>query len=160
MVRYDMMQPTDRGDNGGCHMRRSVLVASTIFALTLPASGQSEQMSVVQIPRQGGRIIFVHKPTTHNMQCPTINASNTTPQVAPRLGRTIFSEALVHSRNAVGYVFLLTYPNGAYEVYFSSYTQRDCFLDETQSHKRAFLGDTRFNEAKAYYLSLINELSD
>ena len=141
-------------------MRRIVLAAATILASAFSALGQSEQMSVVQIPRQGGRIIFVHKPTTHNMQCPTINANNTTPLVAPRLGRTIFAEALVHSSNAVGYVFLLTYPNGAYEVYFSSYTQRDCVLDETQSHKRAFLGDTRFNEAKAYYLSLINELSD
>jgi hypothetical protein len=137
-----------------------ILVASTIFALTFPASGQSEEMSVVQIPRQGGRIIFVHKPTTHNMQCPTINANNTTPLVAPRLGRTIFAEALVHSSNAVGYVFLISYSHGPHEVYFSSYTQRDCFLDESQSHKRVFLGDTRFNEAKAYYLSLINELSD
>src|SRR2546426_1034560 len=104
-------------------MRRIVLVASAIFALTFPALGQSEQMTVVQIPRQGGRITFVHRPTTHNVQCPTINANNTTPSVAPRLGRTIFAEALVHSSNAVGYVFLLTYPNGAYEVYFSSYTQ-------------------------------------
>jgi hypothetical protein len=141
-------------------MRRIVLGAATTLALTFSAVGQSEQMSVVQIPRQGGRIIFVHKPTTHNMQCPTINANNTTPLVAQRLGRTIFAEALVHSSNAVGYVFLISYSHGPHEVYFSSYTQRDCFLDESQSHKRVFLGDTRFDEAKAYYLSLINELSD
>ena len=141
-------------------MRRIVLAAATILASTFSALGQSEQMSVVQIPRQGGRIIFVHKPTTHNMQCPTINANNTTPLVAQRLGRTIFAEALVHSSNAVGYVFLISYSHGPHEVYFSSYTQRDCILDESQSHKRVFLGDTRFNEAKAYYLSLINELSE
>ncbi len=155
-----MMQPIDRGDNGRHHMRRLVLVASTIFALTFSASGQSEEMTIEQITRPGGRIFFVFKPMTNNTQCPSISASATTPQLAPRLGRIILAEALVYGSNAVGYVFLISHANGAHEVYFSSYTQRACALTESQSHNRFFATDNRFNEAKAYYHSLFNELSE
>src|SRR2546428_13967153 len=84
LVRCDMMPPSDRGDNGRHHMRRLVLVASAIFALTFSASGQSEEMTIEQITRPGGRVIFVFKPTTNNMQCPAIDARATTPQLAPR----------------------------------------------------------------------------
>ena len=143
-------------------MRRVVLVASTIFALTGSAFGQSEneRMTVEQMPRPGGRVLFVHKPTTNNTQCPTIDASAITPQVAPRLGRTIFAEALVHSGNTVGYVYLILWAHGVYEVYFSSYTRRACAVTESQSHKRAFVTDNRFDEAKAYYHTLLNELTE
>jgi hypothetical protein len=141
-------------------MRRLVLLASTIFALTFSASGQSEEMTIEQITRPGGRIIFAFKPTTNNMQCPSINARVTTPLMAPRLGRIILAEALVYGSHSVGYVFLIWYPNGAHEVYFSSYTLRDCTLTESQSHNRFFVTDNRFDEAKAYYHSLFNELSE
>jgi hypothetical protein len=155
-----VIRQTDASDNGGHHMRRIVLVASTIFALTSMAFAQSEQMTIEQIPRQGGRIIFVYKPATNDVPCRSINASALTPQVAPRLGRTILAEALVYCSNAVGYVFLSSYVNGPYEVLFASYTQRACVLAEAQSHDRFFVGDNRFNEAKAYYHSLFNELSE
>jgi hypothetical protein len=141
-------------------MRRIVLVASTIFALTFPALGQSEQLTIERIPRQGGRIIFVLKPATDDTHCTTLNANAITPQLAPRLGRTIFAEALVYNNNTVGYVFLISYGSGPHEVYFATYTQRSCTLTEAQSHKRAFIGDDRFNEAKAYYHDLFNELSE
>jgi hypothetical protein len=157
---YAMMQPAAAGDNGGHHMRRIVLAASTILALTVSAAAQSEEGTIEQIARPGGRIIFVFKPATNTMQCPSIDTRAITPQVAPRLGRTIFAEALVYGRNAVGYVFLISYGAGFHEVYFASYTQRACVLDESQSRGRAFVGDDRFNEAKAYYHSLLNELSE
>jgi hypothetical protein len=80
--------------------------------------------------------------------------------MAPRLGRTIFAESLVYGRNAVGYVFLTSYENGYFEVYFASYTQRACVLTESQSRGRGFAGEDRFNEAMAYYQSLFNELSE
>ena len=103
-------------------------------------------------------MIFVFKPTTDTMPCPSVDARAITPALAPRLGRTIFAEALVYGSNAVGYVFLISYGNGAHEVYFSSYTQRACALTESQSHQRVFVTDNRFNEAKAYYHSLLSEL--
>jgi len=141
-------------------MRRTVLVAATTLALTFSAVGQSEQGTIEPIPRQGGRIIFVFKPTTNDMKCPSINANAITPQVAPRLGRTIFAEALVYGSDAVGYVFLISYAHGPFEVYFSSYTQKACALTESQSHNRVFVGDDRFKEAKAYYHDLFNQLSE
>jgi hypothetical protein len=140
-------------------MRRTVLVASTILALTVSAFGQSEQMTMEQIPRVGGRVIFVAKPTTNTTECRSLDASTTTPQIAPRLGRTIVAEALIYNSDAAGYVYLISYGYGPYEVYFSHFTQRFCTLNESQSHKRAFVGDDRFNEAKSYYHSLLNELS-
>jgi len=160
LVRCDMMQPTDGAIMGDTHMRCIVLLVSMIFALTFPALGQSEPMTIeqMQIPRLGGRTIFVLKPTTDNVQCPSIDPRATTQWMAPRLGRTILAEALVYSSNAVGYVFLVSYGNGAHEVYFSSYTQRACALTESQSHQRVFVTDNRFNEAKAYYHSLLSEL--
>jgi hypothetical protein len=60
----------------------------------------------------------------------------------------------------VGYVFLISYGLGYYEVYFASYTQRACALNESQSRGRMFAGDDRFSEAKAYYHRLFNELSE
>ena len=50
--------------------------------------------------------------------------------------------------------------HGVYEVYFSSYTRRACAVIESQSHKRAFVTDNRFDEAKAYYHTLLNELTE
>ena len=141
-------------------MRRFVLAAASILALPFSASGQSEGVTVERIVRPGNRVIFVSKPTTNDMQCQSINASTTTPQIAGRLGRTILAEALVYTGNTVGYVFLISYANGPHEVYFSSYMRRECILDETQSHKRVFVGENRFNDAKAYYHSLFNELSE
>jgi hypothetical protein len=141
-------------------MRRIVLVASTICAMASSAFAQSEQMTIEQIPRQGGRIIFVYKPVTNNQECRAVGANAITPQVAPRLGRTILAESLVYSKNAVGYVFLISHVHGPYEVLFASYTQRACVLTEALSHDRFFVGDNRFNEAKAYYHSLFTELSE
>jgi hypothetical protein len=147
------------------HMRRTVLAAFTIFALTSSGFGQSEQMTIKQIsreqlPRLGNRTLFVHTPTTNSTECASISSNAITPQVAPRLGRTILAEALVYSKSTVGYVFLISYQHGPYEVYLASYTQRACALTESQSHSRVFAGDNPFNEAKAYYHELFNELSE
>jgi hypothetical protein len=128
-------------------------------ASTSPALAQSDQPAIERIARPGGRIIFVFKPTTSDTACPSLDASAITPQLAPRLGRTIFAESLVYNGNTVGYVFLISYSTGFHEVYFARYTQKACALTESQSHKRAFVGD-RFNEATAYYHSLFNELSE
>jgi hypothetical protein len=141
-------------------MRHIVLVASTILALASSAFGQSEEMTVEQITRQGSRVLFVFKPKTNNQECRAVSANAITPQVAPRLGRTILAESLVYSKNAVGYVYLISYAHGPYEVYFASYTQRACTLTEAQSHGRVFAGDNPFNEAKIYYHELFNELSE
>jgi hypothetical protein len=155
-----MVPPTEASSHGGDHMRRIVLVASTIFGLTSAASGQSEETTIVQIPRLGSRVLFAFKPAANKMECPSINANAITPQVAPRLGRTILAEALVHTKKAVGYVFLISYANGPYEVYFSSYTPRDCALTESQSHGRVFVGVDPFKESRIYYHDLFNELSE
>jgi len=72
-------------------------------------------------------------------------------------GRTILRKHSIQQQR-VGYVFLISYRYGTHEVYFSSYTQRACALTESQSHQRVFVTDNRFNEAKAYYHSLLSEL--
>jgi hypothetical protein len=141
-------------------MRRTVLLASAILAWTSGAFGQSEEMTIEQIPRPGGRVMFVAKPTSNDVQCTTLDAGATTPSIATRLGRTILAEALIYNSNAVGYVYLISYGIGPYEVYFSRYTKRACVLTESQSSKRAFIGDNRFHEAKLYYHDLFNQLSE
>ena len=141
-------------------MRRIVLTSATIFALALPASGQSGDMTVERLTRPGNRTVFASKPAADTRECPTIDARETTPVKAPRLGRTVLAESLVYTDSAVGYVFLISYANGPHEVYFSSYIKRNCVLDESQTHGRVFVGDDRFKQARAYYHNLFNELSE
>jgi hypothetical protein len=141
-------------------MRCIVLAACAMVAMSFPAMAQSEPVTVEQLPRFGGRALFIYKPATGRTDCPTIDASAITPLVAPRLGRTILAEALVYGTNNVGYVFLVSWATeGPFEVYLSSYTQRACALRESQSHQRYFFAGN-FNEAKSYYHSLFTELSE
>jgi hypothetical protein len=141
-------------------MRRIVLISATLLALAFPALGQSEDMTIEQLTRPGNRIVFANKLKSDTRECPTIDARETTPLKAPRLGRTVHAEALVYTDSTVGYVYLLAYGNGPYEVYFSSYTKMNCRLDEAQSHGRVFVGDDRFRQARSYYHNLFNELSE
>src|SRR5262245_10608808 len=141
-------------------MRRIVLGSAAILAVAFPAIGQPEEMTVERLIRPGNRTIFASKPVSDTRECPTIDARETTPLKAPRLGRTVLAEALVYTDNTVGYVFLISYANGPHEVYFSSYTKRKCALDETQSHGRVFVGDDRFKQARTYYHNLFNELTE
>ena len=115
---------------------RLVLASATMLALAIPALGQSEEMTVERLTRPGNRTVFVSKPKEDTQQCPTIDARETTPLKAPRLGRTVLAEALVYTDSTVGYVYLISYANGPHEVYFSSYTKKNCSLNEAQSHGR------------------------
>jgi hypothetical protein len=178
MMRYDLMLPSDGDDNEGRteHMRRIVLISATIVALAFPgvsqslgqglgqslspSLGQSEEMTVERLSRPGNRTIFVSKAASDDMPCQTVDAREITPQKAPRLGRTVLAEALVYTDNTLGYVFLISYANGPQEVYFASYTKRNCVIGEVQSHGRVFVGDDRFKQARIYYHSLFNELTE
>ena len=161
-------------------MRRIVLASATILALVallllpsgLPALSQSlgqsfgqrlgptEGMVVERLTRPGNRTVYVSKQATDTEPCPTLDMRETTPLKAPRLGRTVLAEALVYTDTTVGYVYLLTYSNGPHEVYFSSYTKTNCRLDEAQSFGRVFVGDDHFKQARLYYHSLFNELTE
>ena len=145
-------------------MRRIVLASATILALVLPGLsqplGQSEEMTVERLTRPGNRTVFVSKLVTDTRECPTLDVRETTPFKAQRLGRAVLAEALVYTDSTVGYVFLIAYANGPHEVYFSSYTKRNCALDEAQSHGRVFVGDDRFKQARLYYHSLFTELTE
>jgi hypothetical protein len=141
-------------------MRRIVLAAASILATTFAASAQSEDVTIEAMRRPQNRVLFIARPTADDKPCESVDASRITPQVAPRLGRTIFAESLVYNGNVVGYVYLISHANGPHEVYFASFTQDACTLKESQTHKRVFVGETRFDEAKSYYQSLFNELSE
>jgi len=146
-------------------MRHIVLASATMVAVTLsgfvlPSAVQSQDMTIERVTRPGNRNIFVFKPVSDDTQCQTVDARETTPQKAPRLGRSVLAESLVYTDTTVGYVFLISYANGPHEVYFASYTKRNCSLDETQSHGRVFVGDDRFKQARIYYHNLFNELSE
>src|SRR5205085_6594828 len=121
---------------------------ATLLALTLPGFGQSEEMMVERLTRPGNRTVYAFKPRQDTQECQTIDARETTPLKAPRLGRIVLAEALVYTDNTVGYVYLISYANGPHEVYFSSYTKRNCALGEAQSHGRVFVGDDRFKQAR------------
>ena len=138
----------------------AILASAAIVALTFPAVGQSEDMTVERLTRPGNRTVYAIKPTADTRECPTIDARETTPLKAPRLGRIVLAEALVYTDSTVGYVYLIAYGNGPHEVYFSSYTKKNCSLDEAQSHGRVFVGDDRFKQARLYYHNLFNELSE
>ena len=157
-------------------MRRIVLASATILAMVLPLtppassqslgqslgqpSGPSEGMVVERLTRPGNRTVFASRLATDTQPCPTIEGRETTPLRAPRLGRTVLAEALVYTDSTVGYVYLIAYANGPHEVYFSSYTKSNCRLEEAQSHGRVFVDDDHFKQARLYYHSLFNELTE
>jgi len=181
-MRYDAAPPSIGGCNMGrnVHMQRIVLASATILTLALPTmlastppamsqslgqsvggpSGPPEGMVIERLTRPGNRTVFATRLATDTQPCPTIEGRETTPLRAPRLGRTVLAEALVYTDTIVGYVYLLAYANGPHEVYFSSYTKNNCRLEEAQSHGRVFVGDDHFKQARLYYHSLFNELTE
>ena len=157
-------------------MRRIVLASATLLASSFSGMsptlsqllgqsdvqpwGSSEGMVVERLTRPGNRTVFASRLATDTQPCPTIEGRETTPLRAPRLGRTVLAEALVYTDSTVGYVYLIAYANGPHEVYFSSYTKSNCRLEEAQSHGRVFVGDDHFKQARLYYHSLFNELTE
>ena len=158
------------------HMGRIVLASATILALVLSSTpsalsqssgqaagqppGASEGTVVERLTRPGNRTVFATRLATDTQPCPTIEGRETTPLRAPRLGQTVLAEALVYTDTNVGYVYLISYANGPHEVFFSSYTKNNCRLEETQSHRRVFVGGDHFKQARLYYHSLFNELTE
>jgi hypothetical protein len=139
-------------------MRRIILVTALILGSMFSAGGQSEQGAIEPVVGPRSRVIFVFRPTAHSINCPSIDMTAITPDKTQRMEQTIFAEALVYG-NTVGYVFWIVNSNGPHEVYLATYTLRDCSLDEAQIQKRTFVEGTRFNEARVYYRSLLNEVS-
>jgi hypothetical protein len=139
-------------------MRRIMFASAILAGSIVSADSQFEEGTIEPIVAPRNRMIFVFKPARQNTNCSSIDTTATTPEKAQGMKQTIFAEALVYGKN-FGYVFFIANSNGRHEVYFASYTLRGCAIDEAQNHKMVFMGENRFNEAKAYYHTLLNELS-
>ena len=69
---------------------------------------------------------------------------------------SIFAEVFIPKR--AGYVYWLSYRDGPHEVIYTSYTIINSVVVETTEERRAFDGDTRFNDAREDYNQTVKRL--
>jgi hypothetical protein len=87
-------------------------------------------------------------------QCTSVDMSQTTPDLAARHGWRLFAKSFFDT-STVGYVYWVSVPSAGHRVFTASYFLEGCALRESRTDEKAFVGETTFDDAKAYYTELL-----